>query len=38
MFVEQAVSQFEFWTGAEAPVDIMREAAVAALGGNTSQE
>ena len=25
MFVEQAVAQFEFWTGRDAPVDVMRE-------------
>jgi len=33
MFVEQAVAQFEFWTGRNAPIDVMREAAVAALDG-----
>jgi 3-dehydroquinate dehydratase / shikimate dehydrogenase len=33
MFVEQAVAQFEFWTGKNAPIDVMREAAIAALGG-----
>jgi 3-dehydroquinate dehydratase/shikimate dehydrogenase len=31
MFVEQAVAQFQFWTGREAPVDVMRKATIAAL-------
>ncbi len=32
MFVEQAMAQFEFWTGGEAPGKVMRDATVAALG------
>jgi 3-dehydroquinate dehydratase/shikimate dehydrogenase len=31
MFVEQAVAQFRFWTGRDAPVEVMRKATVAAL-------
>ena len=31
MFVHQAAVQFEFWTGAKAPIEVIREAAVAAL-------
>jgi shikimate dehydrogenase len=32
MLVAQAVGQFEAWTGAEAPVEPMTEAALVALG------
>ncbi len=32
MLVAQAAAQFEWWTGAPAPVDVMREAAERALG------
>jgi shikimate dehydrogenase len=28
MLVAQAVAQFETWTGVEAPVDVMRKAAL----------
>ena len=31
MFVEQAGAQFEFWTGREAPREVMRAACVQAL-------
>jgi shikimate dehydrogenase len=33
MFVNQAASAFEIWTGHKAPVDVMKEAAVEALKG-----
>jgi shikimate dehydrogenase len=31
MLVAQAVGQFEAWTGAEAPVEVMTAAALAAI-------
>ena len=31
MLINQAVLQFERWTGVDAPVDVMREAVLAAL-------
>jgi shikimate dehydrogenase len=34
MLVQQGAAAFEIWTGRKAPVDTMREAAVAALGKN----
>lgn len=34
MLVEQAALQFEIWTGLEPPRDVMREAAMAAGGGD----
>ncbi len=33
MFIEQAVRQFEIWTGCEAPAGVMERAAREALGG-----
>jgi shikimate 5-dehydrogenase len=33
MLVAQAVGQFESWTGKEAPVAAMTEAALVAIGG-----
>jgi shikimate dehydrogenase len=32
MFVHQAAIQFEMWTDTDAPVDVMTEAALQALG------
>lgn len=37
MLVAQAAIQFEWWTGCEAPVGVMREAAVARLGETRGQ-
>jgi shikimate dehydrogenase len=33
MLVHQGAEAFELWTGVDAPVDVMRAACVAALGG-----
>jgi len=32
MFLGQAARQFELWTGKEAPLEVMREVALARLG------
>jgi len=32
MFIYQGVAQFEMWTGVKAPMDIMREVVLKALG------
>jgi shikimate 5-dehydrogenase len=34
MFIEQAVRQFEIWTGETAPRAVMQKAAMEALAGN----
>ena len=34
MFIEQAVRQFEIWTGETAPRSVMQKAALEALAGN----
>jgi 3-dehydroquinate dehydratase/shikimate dehydrogenase len=34
MFIEQAVRQFEIWTGETAPRSVMQKAALEALSGN----
>ena len=34
MFIEQAVRQFEIWTGETAPRPVMQKAALEALNGN----
>ena len=34
MFIEQAVRQFEIWTGETAPRAVMEKAAMEALAGN----
>jgi 3-dehydroquinate dehydratase/shikimate dehydrogenase len=34
MFIEQAVRQFEIWTGETAPRSVMQKAAMEALSGN----
>jgi shikimate 5-dehydrogenase len=34
MFIEQAVRQFEIWTGETAPRSVMQKAAMEALTGN----
>jgi shikimate 5-dehydrogenase len=34
MFIEQAVRQFEIWTGETAPRPVMQKAALEALAGN----
>ncbi len=36
MFIHQGIFQFELWTGIKAPVEEMRQAAAAALGGGQS--
>jgi 3-dehydroquinate dehydratase/shikimate dehydrogenase len=38
MFVRQAAAQFEFWTGRKAPIELMRETAIAAFNGMKGPE
>jgi shikimate dehydrogenase len=38
MFVYQGAHQFKLWTGQEAPIDIMRDAVMEALGGQGRQK